>query len=191
MKLNEDFRYQFKSGCEFSGRDSGFLVVESLELPKKGVRSRFQLSLHVDFVCTVLELNHQRCFWLAENPSVAALEDLKRAFPDHHILNGSVLGYFDFDRQLIARFWTAFESANQTQPWANEQAWALGGSSGDIPLPEADSLLHRPHWSVEHILKNHDKMNAVFVQAGYFGFFAVRVSDKARLLIEKEFAQLR
>src|SRR4051812_13352430 len=125
MKLNEDFRYRFKNGGEFSARDSEFLVVESLELPKKGDPSRLQLSRHVEFICTIMELNQQRCFWLVESPSDRALEDLKSIFPDHHVLNGSVIGYFEFDWQLIARFWAAFEAADKSEPWKNEQSWAL------------------------------------------------------------------
>jgi hypothetical protein len=116
-KLNEEFRYRFKGGGEFSARDKGFLVVESLERPRKGDLSRLELSQHVDFICTILELHQaQRCIWLVESPSDRALEDLKSIFSDQIVLNGSIMGYFEFDRQLIARFWTAFEAVDKTEP---------------------------------------------------------------------------
>jgi hypothetical protein len=191
VKLNKDFRYAFKNGSEFSGRDSGFLVVESLELPRKDDLSRLELNLRVDFICTILELNHQRCFWLVESPSDRALEDLRNIFPDHHVLNGSIIGYFEFDRQLIARFWSAFEAADKTEPWKNEQSWALGNVSDNLPMPKSDSLLQRPYWSVEHILRNCEIVNSLFAQAECFAFFAIRPFEGVRALLEQEFPELR
>lgn len=191
VKLNKDFRYPFKNGGEFSGGDSGFLVVESLELPRKDDLSRLELSLHVDFICTTLELNQRRCFWLVESPSDRALEELRSIFSDHHVLNGSMIGYFEFDRRLIAHFWSAFQAADKTEPWKNEQSWALGNVSDNLPLPKSDSLLQRPYWSVEHILRNCEKVDSLFVQAGWFAFFAVRPFEGVQGLLEQEFPALR
>jgi hypothetical protein len=101
------------------------------------------------------------------------------------------MGYFDFDRQLITRFWTAFEAAEKTEPWKNEQSWALGNVSDNLPVPKSDSLLQRSYWSVEHILGNCEKVNSFFVQAECFAFFAVRPLNEVRALVEKEFPQVK
>jgi hypothetical protein len=186
-----DFRYRFRNGGEFSAKDNGFLVVESLELPRKGDLSRLELSLHVEFICTVLEMNQKQCFWLVESPSDHTLEDLTGIFPNHYTLNGSVMGYFDFNRELIARFWTAFETADKTEPWKNEESWALGNVTANLPIPKSDSPIQRPYWSVEHILKNCQKINALFVQSGWFAFFAIRPFEQARTLLEREFPELK
>jgi hypothetical protein len=191
VKLNEDFRYRFKNGGEFSGRDSGFLVVESLEVPKKGDLSRLQLNLHVDFICAVLEVNQQQCFWLAESPSKRAREELTKIFPQHQVLNNSLFGYFNFDRKLISRFWSVFESIDRAEPWKNEAAWVLGDLVEQLPVPESDSFFRRPFWSVEHVLKNCEKINSLFVQSGWFAFVAIRPFDGARALVEREFPELK
>lgn len=190
LRLNEDFRYPFRTGGEFSGEASGFLVVESLELAKKEDTSHLQLSLHVDFICQILRKNGTLCFWLAESPSDRAREGLISLFPEHHFLNGSLSGYFEFDPGLISQFWDLFESVDSVEPWQNEQAWALAKIAEELPTPRSGSILRRPYWSVEHLLKNCENVNSLFVQAGWFAFFAVRPLAEVRALLEKEFPRL-
>ncbi|MGI9115829.1 MAG: hypothetical protein ACR2FX_12540 [Chthoniobacterales bacterium] len=191
LKFNEDFRYPFRDGAGFSGGSSGFLAVESLELAKKEDTSHLQLSRHVDFICEILQKNGPRCFWLVESPSDRARKDLISLFPEHDLLNGSLSGYLEFDPELISQFWAVFDSVDRVEPWKNEQAWALGNVAEKLPTPRSDSIVRRPYWSVEHVLKNCEKVNTLFVQAGWFAFFAVRPFDGVRAVIERQFPELK
>lgn len=191
IKKSTDFRRKFKTGAEFSSKEEGFLVIENLELAKKNERiSPLNLSLHCKFICEVLKQCGGECFWFVENPSPKTLTILQNIFPNHNVLNGSISGYFGMEEGLIYAFWNLFEKTYTQMPWQNEQAWGLVSLTEKLPTPQSQSWLQKPFWSVNHVLENHKRLHGVFVQLGWFSFFAVRPFEGLEKLLSNEFPEL-
>ena len=186
-----DFRIEFKGGGEFSSQQEGFIVVESLKLAKKHeLNPSLQLHRHCKFIGDVLERQNGRCFWFVETPSSKALPMLQKHFPNHQLLNGSIAGYFEHNPALVSEFWNTFAENYEAEPWKNEQAWALASVTETMPEPQSQSWMQKPFWSVEHALQNCEKFQSLFVQSGWFGFFAVRPFQNFNESLTREFPNL-
>jgi hypothetical protein len=192
LHLNEDFRRKLKTGKEFSGQKEGFVFLESFDLSsKKEAVPPLQWWDHLDFIHSVLIHQEQnQCFWFVENPSKQTLADLKYSFSVNEVLNGSISGYFSIDKALICAFWNLHRKAYEQEPWHNEEAWGMAGVSEKLPEPQASSWIQKPYWSVEHALRNSDKLHSIFVQMGWFGFLGLRKSPWATAIIAGEFPHL-
>jgi hypothetical protein len=191
IRIPSDFRRKLNGGGEFSSQREGFVVLESSELAKKTeCKPPLQLSQHSNFMSEVLERGATECLWFVESPRPRALSMLQKAFPSHHILNGSIAGYFKIDRPLICEFWSTFAVADAEAPWQNEQAWGLAGVDDRLPEPESGTFLQRPFWSVEHALKNCNRLTSIFVQAGWFAFVAMRPFESLNQRLRHEFPEL-
>jgi hypothetical protein len=197
IKINKDYKINYKDGSEFSSKKLGFLIIESTELAAKNeIEPPLQIYLHIELLCNLLENDStakepiNKCLWLVESPNSKALDMIKKEFPENEILNGSIAGYFNYNRDKIKIFWEIFHEIDKKHPWQNEQAWAIAGITDNIPTPHLKGIIQRPYWSVEHILKHHEKVHSIFVQRGWFAFLAVRNSSVVERIIKQEFPQL-
>lgn len=192
MKLSADFRFKYRSGGWFSSRETGFITVEGEEQPRKGETTpALQIHRHASFVTNVMERGGSRCLWVVDCPSDSAGKVLREKFIEHRMISCSLAGYFEPERATIASYWKIFAEHWDREPWNMEQPWALAGISAELPdPPPAKSFLMSSTWSLEHLLKNHDKIDSIFVQMGWFSFFSLRESKYSKEFIFEEFPDL-
>jgi hypothetical protein len=189
LRLATDFRIKLSAGETFSSRERGFLFLESRDLPTAADKSPALLvEQHINGVMELITRSHAQCFWLVETATDAALEELKRSYPDHRQKGASIAGYAARTYGEVERFWHIRAAFERRESWNTESVWLMAGVKGTIPEPtEAGFTSLRKSWTAEHLLTHADLIECVFVQQGWFGYIGVRDVEGNRDVLKREF----
>lgn len=191
FQLVDDFRYQFRGGGEFSSKESGFIFVQSEKPWRKSMKEPpLELYMHTRFIQSVLCSEAKECMWLVEQPSDEATTSLKKIFHKYMSEKLSMCGYLNCDASELQLFWDLCGSLIRTALWTMEQPWAVVGLRDQLPKPTSGGWSFVKAWTIEHVLRNHSNVTAIFVQEGWFAYFGFRPSKRALELLTAEFPGL-
>lgn len=196
MPLKElpQFSYDLGSGEAFRSEDYDFVFAGSTDLAIKGeCEAPLQWVHHCSFIQDVASAYGSECFWILESASDAARSQLQEEFPDCSIFGCSMFGSITASKEAFQKFWGIFATLDQAEPWNQEQPWAIIATHKPLPRPSVSSLVCRhPVWNLDHVFRNADALDAVFVQEGWFAYFGLKrnAANSAWKLILAEFPTL-